>query len=213
MPQADYSPDEIARGEALFKTAWQFVLSAPSHEFLPPMRGIEVALAGRSNAGKSSLINALVRHRGLARTSNTPGRTQELNYFRHPDREIFLVDMPGYGFAQAPREKVAQWTELVKGFLRGRQNLGRVFLLIDARHGIKPVDREIMELLDTAAVSYQAVLTKADKIKPTELAEVASRTADAARKRPAAHPEILSTSSDTGQGIAELRAAVLSAIG
>lgn len=208
MPQADYSPDEIARGEALFKTAWQFVLSAPSHEFLPPMRGIEVALAGRSNAGKSSLINALVRHRGLARTSNTPGRTQELNYFRHPDREIFLVDMPGYGFAQAPREKVAQWTELVKGFLRGRQNLGRVFLLIDARHGIKPVDREIMELLDTAAVSYQAVLTKADKIKPHELAKVIGETETALTKHAAAYPFLIATSSETGLGIADLRAAI-----
>lgn len=207
MPQAAYSPEEIARGEALFKSAWFFVLSAPSHEFLPPMRGLEVALAGRSNVGKSSLINALVRHRGLARTSNTPGRTQELNYFRHPDRDVFLVDMPGYGFAQAPREKVAQWTELVKGFLQGRQNLARVFLLIDARHGIKAVDREIMELLDTAAVSYQAVLTKADKIKPHELAKVIAETEEALTKHPAAYPILIATSSETGLGIPELRAA------
>jgi GTP-binding protein len=208
MPQAEFSADEIAKGEALFRVAWEFVLSAPSLEFLPPMRGLEVALAGRSNVGKSSLINALVRHRGLARTSNTPGRTQELNYFRVPDRDIFIVDMPGYGFAQAPREKVAQWTELVKGFLRGRQNLARVFLLVDARHGLKAVDEEIMSLLDEAGVSYQAVLTKADKIKPHELAKVIAGVEEGLAKHPASYPFLIPTSSETGLGLPDLRAAI-----
>ncbi|RTL71872.1 MAG: YihA family ribosome biogenesis GTP-binding protein, partial [Hyphomicrobiales bacterium] len=154
------------------------------------------------------LINALVGQLRLARASNTPGSTQDINFFTEPNDELYLVDMPGYGFAQAPREKVAQWTELVKGFLRGRQNLGRVFLLIDARHGIKPVDREIMELLDTAAVSYQAVLTKADKIKPHELAKVIAETEAALTKHAAAYPFLIATSSETGLGIADLRAAI-----
>mgnify|MGYP001280994156 CR=1 FL=1 len=208
MPQAEYTPDELALGEALFRTAWEFVLSAPSLEFLPPMRGLEIAFAGRSNVGKSSLINALVKHRGLARTSNTPGRTQELNYFRAPQRDVFMVDMPGYGFAQAPKDKVATWTEVVRGYLRGRQNLGRVFLLIDARHGLKKVDEELMELMDTAAVSYQAVLTKADKIKPHELARVIADTEAALAKHAAAFPFLVATSSETGAGIADLRTAI-----
>ncbi|MDX2201121.1 MAG: ribosome biogenesis GTP-binding protein YihA/YsxC [Hyphomicrobiaceae bacterium] len=207
MAQAEFSAEELAQGDALFRSAWEFVLSAPSHEFLPPMRGLEVAFAGRSNVGKSSLINALVGHRGLARTSNTPGRTQELNYFRHPRRDVFIVDMPGYGFAQAPKEKVAAWTELVKGFLRGRQNLARVFLLVDARHGLKAVDEEIMALLDTAAVSYQAVLTKADKVKPHELARVIGSVEEKLATHAAAYPFLIVTSSETGLGIPDLRAA------
>lgn len=208
MPQADYTPDELALGEALFRTSWEFVLSAPTLEFLPPMRGLEIAFAGRSNVGKSSLINALVKHHGLARTSNTPGRTQELNYFRAPHRDVFMVDMPGYGFAQAPKDKVAIWTEVVRGYLRGRQNLGRVFLLIDARHGLKKVDEDLMELMDTSAVSYQAVLTKADKIKPHELARVIAETETALATHPAAYPFLIATSSETGRGIADLRAAI-----
>ena len=209
MPQAEYTPDELALGEALFRSAWEFVLSAPSLEFLPPMRGLEIAFAGRSNVGKSSLINALCKHHGLARTSNTPGRTQDLNYFRAPQhRQVFIVDMPGYGFAQAPKDKVRAWTNLVRDFLRGRQNLGRVFLLIDARHGVKKVDVELMELMDTSAVSYQVVLTKADKIKPHELAQVFAETEAAIARHPAAFPFLVATSSETGAGIAELRAAI-----
>ena len=208
MPQAEYTPEELALGEALFRTAWEFVLSAPSLEFLPPMRGLEIAFAGRSNVGKSSLINALVKHRGLARTSNTPGRTQDINYFRAPDRQVFMVDMPGYGFAQAPKDKVVAWTEVVRGFLRGRQNLGRVFLLIDSRHGLKPVDHDLMALMDTSAVSYQAVLTKADKIKPHELARVIAETEESLAKHPAAFPFLVATSSETGAGMADLRAAI-----
>jgi GTP-binding protein len=208
MPQAEYTPDELALGEVLFRTAWEFVLSSPTLEFLPPMRGLEIAFAGRSNVGKSSLINALVKHHGLARTSNTPGRTQDLNYFRAPDRQVFMVDMPGYGFAQAPKDKVAEWTQVVRGFLRGRQNLGRVFLLIDARHGLKPVDHDLMEMMDTSAVSYQAVLTKADKIKPHELARVIAETEVALAKHPASFPFLVATSSETGAGIADLRAAI-----
>ncbi len=208
MPQAEFTAEELAAGEALFNGGWEFVLSAPSLEFLPPMQGIEVAFAGRSNVGKSSLINALVNHRGLARTSNTPGRTQELNYFRDRDHAVHLVDMPGYGFAQAPKDKVAAWTELVRGFLRGRQNLGRVFLLIDARHGLKKVDLDLMAMMDIAAVSYQVVLTKADKIKPHELARVIAETEAAIAKHGAAYPFLIVTSSETRLGIDDLRAAV-----
>jgi GTP-binding protein len=208
MPSAPFSPDELAAGEALFARPWQFLLSAPSLDFLPPARGPEIAFAGRSNVGKSSLINALVNQRGLARTSNTPGRTQELNYFRAPDGSLFLVDMPGYGFAQAPKAKVEAWTALVRDFLRGRQNLVRVFLLIDARHGLKPVDIEVMRLMDVAAVSYQAVLTKADKVKPGELARVEAVLATTLAEHAAAFPMLLATSSQTGAGIPELRATI-----
>ena len=174
----------------------------------------EVAVAGRSNVGKSSLLNALTNRNGLARTSNTPGRTQELNFFDvGTPPTLRLVDMPGYGFAKAPKDMVKQWRFLVNDFLRGRQALKRALVLIDSRHGIKEVDREILEMLDRAAVSYRIVLTKADKVKATELADVVARTEVEARKRAAAHPDILATSSEGGMGIAELRAAVLEAIG
>jgi GTP-binding protein len=191
-----------------------FLKSAPALEHLPGADVPEVAFAGRSNVGKSSLINAVTGRNSLARTSVTPGRTQELNFFDVGEPLRFrLVDMPGYGFAKAPKDMVRKWRYLVNDFLRGRHVLKRALVLIDARHGIKEVDREILDMLDTAAVSYRIVLTKADKIKATDLAEVTERTAIEVRTRPAAHPDIIATSSEKGMGIPEVRAAVLEAIG
>jgi len=208
MSLATFTPDEIAAGEAMFARPWRFVKSVPSLEFLPDTNRPEMALAGRSNVGKSSLINALVGHRGLARTSNTPGRTQELNFFEVPHAALFLVDMPGYGFAKAPKDKVDAWTQLVRDYLRGRPNLVRVFLLIDARHGIKSADEPIMDLLDEAAVSYQVVLTKVDKLKPAQVAAVLAATASALEKHAAAYATLIASSSETGRGIPELRAEI-----
>jgi GTP-binding protein len=208
MQPAEFTPEQMAAGEALFARSWQFVKSAPALEFLPEADRPEVAFAGRSNVGKSSLINALVRRRGLARASNTPGRTQELNYFETPDVALYLVDMPGYGFAEAPKAKVEAWTRLVKAYLRGRPTLQRVFLLIDARHGLKRVDIELMELMDEAAVSYQAVLTKADKVKPQHLAEVVTATQEELSKHAAAFARLVATSAQAGVGIPELRAEI-----
>ena len=208
------SPDDLTeRARKLFSGPVTFLKSAPALKFLPDPDVAEVAFCGRSNVGKSSLLNALTGRNGLARTSNTPGRTQELNYFDIGTPPLLrLVDMPGYGFAKAPKDVVKKWRFLVNDFLRGRQVLKRALVLIDARHGIKAVDEEILDMLDAAAVSYRLVLTKADKIKATELEAVTRATAEAARKRPAAHPDILATSSEKGMGIAELRAAVIEAL-
>jgi GTP-binding protein len=200
--------EEIEAARKLFAGPIDFVLGAPRLDILPPPDLPEVAFAGRSNVGKSSLLNALAGRAGLARTSNTPGRTQELNVFGVGSPPRFrLVDMPGYGYAEAPEAVVRRWTRLVGDYLRGRPNLKRVLLLVDSRHGLKPVDREVMALLDAAAVSYQLVLTKADKVKDAG----ADRLAGEARQHAAAHPDILVTSSAKGLGIADLRVAVLRA--
>jgi GTP-binding protein len=204
----------IEQARKLFAGDWQFFWASPSIETLPPMAGMEVAFAGRSNVGKSSLINALTGRNALARTSHTPGRTQELIFFEGPENAGFrLVDMPGYGYASAPKAKVASWTALIHKFLQGRSSLARVYVLIDARHGFKEVDLDVLNTLDKSAVSYQVVLTKADQVKPAELEQ---RTADvqaALAKHPAAFPELLVTSSRTGAGMPELRAAMLRLLG
>ena len=194
----------------LFSGRVDFLLSAPQLKFLPEPTVPEIAFCGRSNVGKSSLLNALTGRRAIARASVTPGRTQELNFFEVGAPTAFrLVDMPGYGFAKAPIKVVEKWKALVRTYLRGRQVLARVLVLVDARHGLKDVDREMMTMLDAAAVSYRVVLTKADKLKASELAEVVARTEAEAKKHVAAFPHIHVTSSEKGLGIAELRAAVL----
>ena len=199
----------IEAGRKLFAGDWQFVWASPSIDTLPPMAGLEVAFAGRSNVGKSSLINALTGRNTLARTSNTPGRTQELVFFERSDKTgLRLVDMPGYGYAAAPKAKVASWTALIHKFLQGRSSLARVYVLIDARHGLKDVDGDVFKTLDKAAVSYQVVLTKADQVKVSELAPHAAEIASKLAKHPAAFPHVLTTSSRSGEGINELRAAM-----
>ena len=211
--EEDEGQQELAeRARKLFAGPVEFLKSAPGLKFLPDPHYPEIAFAGRSNVGKSSLLNALTNRKGLARTSNTPGRTQELNFFDvGSPPQIRLVDMPGYGFAEAPKDLVRRWRFLVNDFLRGRSVLRRAIVLIDSRHGVKPVDVEIMEMLDNAAVNYQIVLTKADKVKPTDLAVTLERTRAEAAKHPAAHPSLIVTSSETGFGIAELRTAILEA--
>ena len=212
--------DNTVIGTDLFTRGWIFIRGVPAMKFLPPEGPPEIAFAGRSNVGKSSLINALVGQKGLARTSNTPGRTQELNYFV-PDGfsgegadlpPMALVDMPGYGYAEAPKEQVDAWTKLVFDYLRGRTTLKRVYVLIDSRHGIKKNDEEVMNLLDRAAVSYQLVLTKADTIKPPAAAKLLDETAQRIVKRPAAYPLVLTTSSEKGEGVEELREAIRQAV-
>ena len=228
-----HAEEAAEKARLLFARPWAFAKGAADLADLPPVEGAEIAFAGRSNVGKSSLINAVVGQQGLARTSNTPGRTQELNYFvpavlnersRKTERMtsgapreavdvgLSIVDMPGYGFAQAPKSQVEDWTRLVFDYLRGRPNLRRVYVLIDGRHGLKKVDTDVLDLLDKAAVSYQIVLTKADKIareatgKP--VAAVVAATLEAIRKRPAAHPIVLVTSSEKGWGMDELRSEI-----
>jgi GTP-binding protein len=192
---------------ALFSGQCDFVKGVVDAAGLPDGERPEVAFAGRSNVGKSSLINAIVNRKGLARTSNTPGRTQEINFFDLGGR-LHLVDLPGYGHAEAPKKRVEAWNRLIRDYLRGRAQLRRVFLLIDARHGMKPIDAEIMTLLDDSAVSYQAVLTKIDKLKPGDVGNVVSALAARIAKRPAAHPQVLATSSARQIGLEALRAEI-----
>lgn len=206
----DQDQDALAR--RLFSGPVAFLKSAPELKFLPEPSLPEIAFAGRSNVGKSSLLNRLANRTGLARTSNTPGRTQELNIFDVGDPPVLrLVDMPGYGFAKAPKDVARKWRYLVNDYLRGRQVLKRALLLIDSRHGIKEIDREIIAMLDAAAVSYHIVLTKADKVKASELEAVQAATEAEARKHGAAHPEVIATSSDKGLGMEALRRAVVEA--
>jgi GTP-binding protein len=202
------SDDAIEAGRLLFARPFAFVKGCVRIADLPPADRTEIAFAGRSNVGKSSLINALAGTSTLARTSNTPGRTQELNIFESADNRLRIVDMPGYGFAAAPKDKVASWTKLIHAYLTGRPNLRRVYVLIDARHGPKANDLSVMNELDKAAVSYEVVLTKADKPSKRELDEAIAATRKAIARRPAAHPEIVVTSSETKAGIPELRAEV-----
>jgi len=200
-------PQTAERGRLLFAGETEFVKGVVAMSGLPPADRLEVCFAGRSNVGKSTLINALTGRKGLARASNTPGRTQEINYFTAGDGH-YLVDLPGYGYANAPLQVVEKWQKLLKQYLSGRQTLRRAFVLIDARHGVKKVDEEIMSLLDSAAVTFQCVLTKADKVKAADREQVLDQTRTALSKHPAAFPEIVLTSSEKGDGIATLRAII-----
>ncbi|MDH5750582.1 MAG: ribosome biogenesis GTP-binding protein YihA/YsxC [Rhodospirillales bacterium] len=197
--------DALEYGRWLFAQQCAFVMGAAELEQIPDHSLVEVAFAGRSNVGKSSLINALTGHKALARTSNTPGRTQQINFFLLGEL-LMLADLPGYGYARAPKSDVAKWTELVNAYLKGRTHLRRVCLLIDSRHGLKDSDRSVMDMLDEAAVSYQAVLTKCDKVKGVELAKITASVKDELAARPASHPDIIATSAAKGLGISELRA-------
>jgi GTP-binding protein len=198
---------DIEASRKLFARPWEFIAAAGSVSALPPARGVEIAFVGRSNVGKSSLINALTGRRALARISHTPGRTQELIFFAGPSR-LTLVDMPGYGYAAAAKSKVKAWTTLIHDYLRGRSNLARAYVLVDSRHGLKNTDEDVLAVLDRAAVSYQLVLTKCDQIKPAEHAPLIAATEAAIARRPAAYPHCLLTSARTGAGIAEQRAAI-----
>lgn len=210
---AEISPEALERGRLMFAGPCEFLKGVVALDGLPPTDLVEVAFAGRSNVGKSSLLNAMTGRNSLARTSATPGRTREINFFRlgrEEVREIYLVDLPGYGYARVSKTQVEAWVDLLKSYLRGRPNLRRVMLLVDARHGLKASDIEIMAMLDVAAVNYQIVLTKLDKLKSGDEESVRASVSVESRKHAACHPEIISTSAVKGQGIAELRAEVAS---
>jgi GTP-binding protein len=207
------TPQQLLRGQKLFGQSWDFKTAASSAASLPPMVGMEVAFLGRSNVGKSSLINGLTNQNALARTSNTPGRTQELIFFHAtpkdaPPTPLVLCDMPGYGFAKAPLDKVKQWSGLIEDYLKGRSNLARLFILIDGRHGLKPIDLEVIKGLDKAALSYAIILTKMDQVKEAQIPQLLEQTQEALKKRPAAFPHIFQTSSHTRGGMEELRGAI-----
>ena len=211
-PAAADAPDFSEIGRKLFAAECEFIWAASKPDALPPVGPPEIAFAGRSNVGKSSLLNALTNRKTLARTSHTPGRTQQLNFFALgpsvEEAKLRLVDMPGYGYASASKEKIASWTALMQDFLRGRAPLARVFVLVDGRHGLKPVDFEMFDTLDRAAMSYQIVLTKKDEVKQSEREARIAATVTELRKRVAAFPDVIFTSSETGEGIPDLRAAV-----
>jgi len=210
MSQAgNYSTELMERGRKMFARPFSFIKGCVRIADLPDPDRLEIAFAGRSNVGKSSLINALAGTSALARTSNTPGRTQELNIFESTDAPLRIVDMPGYGYAQAPKPKVEAWTRLIHAYLTGRPNLRRVYVLVDGRHGPMAADLTVMNELDKAAVSYQIVLTKSDKLLPPEMAKIFAATEAVIAKRPAAHPDIFLTSSEKREGIAELRAGIV----
>ncbi len=207
MNSGDFTSAETEAGRRLFAGEWRFTAAAANEASLPPMHGTEIAFAGRSNVGKSSLINALTGRKALARTSRTPGRTQELIFFAG-GRNLHIVDMPGYGYAAASKSKVAAWTDLIHAYLRGRANLARVYVLVDARHGLKDTDAPTLDELGKAAVSHQVVLTKCDAVKPAELAARIAEIEAALARRPAAFPTVVATSAHDGTGIADLRAAI-----
>lgn len=207
MTEVEFTEAQLDAGKVLFRAPCDFVKGVVNVDGLPEARPLEVAFAGRSNVGKSSLLNALVARKALARTSNTPGRTREVNFFTLGD-EVFLVDLPGYGYARAAKTEVKGWNRLIQDYLKGRQALRRVFLLVDARHGLKHTDEPILSLMDVAAVSYQVVLTKTDKLKTGALEKVHAATLTGLAKHPAAHPQVLATSASKGAGLDELRATI-----